>query len=97
VGLPGREVRVFERPHTEANFITREMVFELARRHARQLRVATLAGLVLVPLVAAALALVAGLPVLPASVAAAVGLLAAAFVERWLFFAQARHVVAAYY
>jgi DMSO reductase anchor subunit len=28
---------------------------------------------------------------------ASLGLLAAAFVERWLFFAQARHVVSAYY
>src|SRR5690606_810411 len=32
VGLPGREASVFERPHTEASFITREMVFVLARR-----------------------------------------------------------------
>ena len=29
--------------------------------------------------------------------AAAIGLLAGAFAERWLFFAQARHVVSAYY
>ena len=31
VGLPGREVGVFERPHTEANYITREMAFVVAR------------------------------------------------------------------
>src|SRR3546814_3973097 len=38
VGLPGREATVFERPHTEANYITREMAFQVARSHARWLR-----------------------------------------------------------
>ena len=97
IGLPDRDVKVFERPHTEANFVTREMVFELARRHAARLRLAALAGLVAVPLLAAALLLVGWIPALAATALAAVGLLAGAFLERWLFFAQARHVVAAYY
>jgi hypothetical protein len=38
VGLPGRAVSVFERPHTEANYLTREMAFVVARTHARRLR-----------------------------------------------------------
>ena len=97
VGLPDRDVQVFERPHTEANYITREMVFQVARRHALRLRLAAVAGLVAVPLLATALLLAGWVPVLAASTIAALGLLAGAFVERWLFFAQARHVVASYY
>src|SRR5690554_2512166 len=97
VGLPDREVRLFERPHTEANFVTREMVFEVARRHAFRLRLAAVAGLVAVPLLASVLMLLGWLPALGTTGLAAIGLLAGAFAERWLFFAQARHVVSAYY
>src|SRR5690625_3393144 len=97
LGLPGREASVFERPHTEASFITREMVFVLARRHARSLRAATLALLAGVPL--AAWALAAGGVLSPAVLLApaALALLAGAYAERWLFFAQARHLVSLYY
>ena len=97
IGLPGRGAEVFERPHTEANYITREMVFALARRHALRLRIAASAGLVAVPLLAALLVGAGALSPLAGVLLAALGLLAAAFVERWLFFAQARHVVSAYY
>src|SRR3546814_10708450 len=38
IGLPEREATVFERPHTEANYITRELAFQVARSHARWLR-----------------------------------------------------------
>lgn len=97
VGLPGRAVSVFERPHTEANYLTREMGFVVARRHARPLRALALLGFGLVPL--ACLALAWWVPgsagvALPLAVATA---LVGAFVERWLFFAQARHLVTLYY
>jgi DMSO reductase anchor subunit len=97
VGLPTRDLRVFERPHTEANYVTREMVFVVARRHASLLRMAAIAGLVATPLLAAALATLGLVPALAATLLAALGLLGGAFAERWLFFAQARHVVSAYY
>lgn len=97
VGLPGREASVFERPHTEASFITREMVFVLARRHARALRAASILLLAVVPLAAWGLAAAALLA--PGGLLALTGLalLAGAFAERWLFFAQARHMVSLYY
>lgn len=97
VGLPGRDVRVFERPHTEANYITREMAFVVARRHATRLRIVASALLFAVPLLAwllAANALAAPAVLLGLCAAA---LLAGAFVERWLFFAEARHLVTLYY
>jgi len=97
LGLPpDARARSFETPHTEANYISREMVFVLARRHRQRLRRLALLHF-------AALPALLMLPTLFGSVAAswfAVAALAAllgAFVERWLFFAEARHIVATYY
>lgn len=95
IGLPGREATVFERPHTEANYVTREMAFQVARSHARWLRIGASALIVGGPLMGCLL-LAAGSPALALGVAAVL-MLAGAFVERWLFFAQARHVVTLYY
>lgn len=97
IGLPGRSPTVFERPHTQASYITREMSFALARRHAVWLRVAASALLVGGPLLAwMLLTLGLGNPALALCLASLL-LLGGAFVERWLFFAQARHVVTQYY
>jgi DMSO reductase anchor subunit len=98
IGLPGiGTVKSFERPHTETNYLLKEMGFVLARRHAAKLRTI-------------ALLLAFGLPCLLMGAAyawaplAAVALVAAALlfqlgalVERWLFLAQARHTIATYY
>jgi DMSO reductase anchor subunit len=99
LGLPhARPVQVFERPHTEANYLLKEMGYVLARKHAKRLRVISL----LLFAVAPALLLVArpfvsegveGILLLLASLSA----LAGAMVERWLFFAEARHLVTLYY
>ena len=95
IGLPGREATVFERPHTEANYITREMAFQVARAHARWLRIGASALIVGGPLLGYLL-LALGSPAF-ALTTATVLMLAGAFVERWLFFAQARHKVTLYY
>jgi len=98
LGLPQREVGVFERPQTEANYLTREMGFVLARKHARRLRSIAIVLFALVPL----LALLPSwfLPhwdARPGYIIAAASALLGALVERWLFFAQARHTVTLYY
>jgi DMSO reductase anchor subunit len=97
VGLPARAgLRPAEAPHTEANYLLREMGYVLARRHARRLRAIALVCAGIVPAGGAlSLLVVEGGVLLAAGVTAAlmVGLL----VERWLFFAEARHVVTAYY
>lgn len=95
IGLPGRVANVFERPHTEANYITREMAFQVARAHARWLRIGASALLVGGPLLGYLL-LASGSPVF-ALTTATVLMLTGGFVERWLFFAQARHKVTLYY
>ena len=88
----GEGVRQWEQPHTARNFIQKEMGFVVARRHAMKLR---MLFFVLLGLVAAACGLCLVTPWF-AFVAAPV-LLVAAWVERWLFFAEGEHVVTLYY
>jgi sulfite dehydrogenase (quinone) subunit SoeC len=91
-------VRLFERPHVTENYLTREMGFRIAHKHARKLRrIAVALGLV-APALALLVALFAPGPA--AAVLLWLGLLAFAagtLVERWLFFAEARHSVMLYY
>ena len=87
-------VRVFEAPNTEENYLTHEMGFVLARKHAQRLRTIALALIVLAPMSIYPLSFVFG-DFAPWLVAL-LGMLGV-FVERWLFFAQARHAVIAYY
>ncbi len=96
LGRHGR-VRAFEAPHTEANFVTREMGFVLARRHAARLRHAVLVLGGGVPLLAALTGLAAPALALPAAGVATFSGLVGIFVERWLLFAEARHAVMLYY
>ena len=95
-GLGGMgPVRSLELPHTEENYLLREMGFAIGRRHARRLR-AIAAGLgFALPLALLVLAL-AGLGAAPAAVAA-LAALAGVYLERWLFFAEATHTVTLYY
>jgi DMSO reductase anchor subunit len=92
-------VQVFERPHTESNYLLKEMGYVLARKHARKLRLIALVLFALVPMLCAIPVLVAqphGMLEAPMALAL-VSALAGALVERWLFFAEARHLVTLYY
>lgn len=91
LGTRGK-VRAFEAPHTGENYLTKEMVFRIGRKHSRTLKVVALA------LGMAAPALLLFLPFHHAFAALAVLLhLTGVLVQRWLFFAEARHVVSFYY
>jgi len=90
-GLSGR-IRLFESPHSGTNYLMQEFGFEVARRHAAKLRVICIALISAIP----ALILLAGnYPALtgPAFVLHLTG----TFVSRWLFFAEAGHVVQLFY
>ena len=95
LGPIGR-VRLLERPHAMESYLTREMVFRVGRKHADTLRVLAFALSVLVPVL---LLLGVALGVAPAFLAtlAAISHLVGMLAERWLFFAEARHVVSNYY
>ncbi|EKE43969.1 dimethyl sulfoxide reductase, C subunit, putative [Oceaniovalibus guishaninsula JLT2003] len=92
-GLGGRgAVRLFEPPHTGGNYLTHEMVFRVARRHAVKLRVIALLLAFAVPVAFLLLPfghILAALAVLSHAAGVAV--------QRWLFFAEAEHVVGFYY
>jgi DMSO reductase anchor subunit len=91
-------VRQFEAPSTGRSYIMHEMGFAIARRHSRALRRATLAFGFIAPL--ACLLVGALLPdgVLLALVIVALVLVAPGVViERWLFFAEARHAATLYH
>lgn len=98
VGLPGRDVSVFERPHTESNYLTREMGFIVARKHAEKLRTISWVLFALIPTVCTLpVWLMPDADVLPLLALASVSALLGAMVERWLFFAEAKHLVTLYY
>jgi len=96
LGRIGR-TRPLEPPHTEQNWLLREMAYRLARAHRAKLRRLIVAGFAL----ATGLAVLAlpfsgawaAIVLLPAAALAGAAILG----ERWLFFAEATHTVALYY
>ena len=87
------QVRVFEAPHTAPNYLMREMIHVVGRKHAVKLRIIAFGLAVLLPLV-----LLAALPASVATTAlAALSHLVGTMAQRWLFFAEAEHVVGLYY
>ncbi|MFQ5972461.1 MAG: dimethyl sulfoxide reductase anchor subunit family protein [Alphaproteobacteria bacterium] len=91
-------VRLLEAPHTQENFVMREMGFRVARRHARPLRriallLGGLAPVVLAVVAASSGGIVGVAAIVLAAASASIGVL----IERWLFFAEARHVVTLFY
>lgn len=92
------EVRQLESPHTSANFVMKEMGYRIARRHARKLRHLAfgIGGAVPFVLLLATLALPPVLAGFLLAVSVAAGA-SGTLIERWLFFAEAEHVVILYY
>ena len=91
-------VKLFEAPHTEANYLMKEMGFKIARKHAAKLRLITVVAAFALPFFLILISLMMGgvlslIAVILAVLASAIGIVA----ERWLFFAEARHTVGLYY
>lgn len=85
-------VRAFEPPHTGTNYLLKEFAFEVGRKHAQNLRMIALGLGFALPVLA--------LLVLPNHFGAVIAVLshvAGVLALRWLFFAQAEHVVGLYY
>ena len=90
------KVRMLEPPNTEENYLLKEMGFHIARKHRLRLRLIARLAAFVVPLLATLLTLFTPHGALAAAVAvlsAALGLV----IERWLFFAEAKHTVMLYY
>lgn len=91
-------VRLLDSPHTEENYLQKEMGYRLARKHKHKLRLIAHICCFAVPLLLLLLTLI-----VPAAAAAFFVFLAAlsaslgVVVERWLFFAEAKHMSMLYY
>jgi sulfite dehydrogenase (quinone) subunit SoeC len=98
LGRFGR-VHGVEAPHTEENYLTHEMVFVLARRHSARLRAIAAWLFAVLPAALALIGLVGASAAanLAAAIAAVPLVTGGTFIERWLFFAEAKHVVMLYY
>lgn len=86
------QVRAFEPPHTGPNYLLNEMIYVVGRKHSRKLRLIAIALMIAAPVLFLLLPFshaLAGLAVLSH--------IAGVLCARWLFFAEAEHVVGLYY
>jgi DMSO reductase anchor subunit len=86
------KVRAFEPPHTGTNYLMREFIHQVGRKHAEKLRIITIGLAFVLPVI---LLLLPFNHVLAAL--AVISHIAGVLTLRWLFFAQAEHVVGLYY
>ncbi|MBR0680569.1 dimethyl sulfoxide reductase anchor subunit [Roseomonas eburnea] len=97
LGFIGK-VRPLDPPHTETNYLLREMAFRIGRVHAKRLRgIASVAGFAAPTVLLLLTLLLGGVPAGMLAFAAAALALAGMLAERWLMFAEATHTVTLYY
>lgn len=100
LGLEGRAraARLLEGPSTSETWVQHEMVFAVARRHVWKLRRLALAlGFATPLLLLLSGVAMGGIPGVGLAILAVCSNLAGTMIERWLFFAEARHKVALYF
>lgn len=90
-------VRAFEPPHTGTNYLLREFVHVVGRKHAQKLRVISLTLGFVLPVLCLWLPTDSSMVKHLMAAVAVLSHLAGIAVSRWLFFAQAEHVVGLYY
>ncbi len=87
------KVRMFEPPHTGTNYLLKEMVYVIGRKHAAKLRLLAIILMVVIPVLMLGMGAQHGIKAIVAVLSHLVGV----FASRWLFFAEAEHVVGLYY
>lgn len=93
LALGKKSIRLLDVGHTHGTFLTDEFCFVLARGHAQLLRAAAIALGFVLPFALLVTAMNHTMLLAVAGAACLLGLLA----ERWLFFAEAEHVVRLYH
>ncbi len=86
------KVRAFEPPHTGTNYLMKEFIHVVGRKHAMQLRIIALGLGFVLPVVLLLLAFNHWVAII-----VVLSHIAGILALRWLFFAQAEHVVGLYY
>ncbi|HZP94150.1 MAG TPA: DmsC/YnfH family molybdoenzyme membrane anchor subunit [Burkholderiales bacterium] len=89
IGMTAAQAKLLDAGHTHGTFLTHEFVFRLGRDRALQLRALFFALSLLLPAVVVALDVRSAWVLASIALLCLVGLL----IERWLFFAEAQHVV----
>ena len=92
LGFMGK-VRQFEPPHTGTNYLLHEMVYVVGRKHAKTLRIIAVLAAFILPALLLSFVTAGIILLVLAIILHMVGL----FASRWLFFAEAEHVVGLYY
>ncbi len=91
-------VRLLDPPHTQDNYLLREMGFRIARKHAEKLRrIALVVGFAATLVLSIVAIFASGWPAAAAALLAALAGSLGTVLERWLFFAEAQHTVMLYY
>ncbi|WP_299287676.1 DmsC/YnfH family molybdoenzyme membrane anchor subunit [uncultured Tateyamaria sp.] len=85
-------VRAFEPPHTGTNYLLKEFAYVVGRKHSQKLRIISIVLMAVLPIALLAASFSHMLALL-----AVISHVAGALVSRWLFFAEAEHVVGLYY
>ncbi|WP_299046859.1 DmsC/YnfH family molybdoenzyme membrane anchor subunit [uncultured Tateyamaria sp.] len=85
-------VRAFEPPHTGTNYLLKEFAYVVGRKHSLKLRILSLVLMVGLPVLLLAAPFAHWVAAL-----AVISHVAGALAARWLFFAEAEHVVGLYY
>lgn len=86
------KVRSFAHPHSSPNYLMREFIYIVGRKHVQKLRVTSLILMIVLPatLLMFPFSHILALPAILSHIAGVA-------VSRWLFFAEAEHVVGLYY
>ncbi|MBI77352.1 MAG: DMSO reductase [Rhodospirillaceae bacterium] len=91
-------VKLLDSPNTQENYVQQEMGFSIARKHAEKLRRWAFFTYFLIPW-SLALITVESEPwiKIPGAILAVIFVMVGTMIERWLFFAEAKHTVMLYY
>jgi len=89
------QVNLLESPHDASNFLLKEMGYKVARKHSKKLRKIALLFAFILPLLIIFLSI--ALNFYHITILAFLFMIMGVFIERWLFFAEAKHSVMNYY
>ena len=90
------KVKLLESPHTNPNYLMKEMVYVIGRKHSDRLRQISVVLGAIIPIILLILGLVIEFRMILFPLTALFHLLGI-IISRWLFFAEAQHSVSLYY
>ena len=90
-------VKLLDSPHTSENYLQREMGYRVARKHAVKLRLITSITLFYLPIILQLIIATVDIASVWLAILTFLSVTLGVVIERWLFFAEAKHVVMLYY